>query len=422
VSIGGLSARVARGFQAAAARAGRVLYTAPARPRASAFPQQQLVPGSAMAVGLASGDITVGAVGTVTYVDGDRLWAFGHPLDAAGRRSLFLQDAYVYTVIDNPLAVGEVQTYKLAVPGHDLGTLTGDGINAVAGRIGALPPSFPLTVTARDVDTGLLRVTRQRVADESAVGQPTGESALGLIAPAAASQTAYEALGGFPSRVSGNMCVRIAVSERSKPMGFCNTYVSTSPVSGDALDASLPAAAQVADVTEAIRQLDAFNFGPLHVTGVQVGMRLRRGLSQAYLTGVRGPSVVHRGHDVRVRMTFRRVNGATSAPTITVHVPRATRKGPALLTVTGTPADTGDAAGVLELLLGGGDPGGESDDPGPRTVGALARSIAGIHRDDGVTASIQSLGARRPSGSGRVYRDAALRISGKAGLAVDVRR
>ena len=33
------------------------------------------------------------------------LWAFGHPLDGAGPRSLFLQDAYVFSVIDNPLGI-----------------------------------------------------------------------------------------------------------------------------------------------------------------------------------------------------------------------------------------------------------------------------------------------------------------------------
>ena len=42
-------------------------------------------------------------MGTVTYVDGDTVWAFGHPLDGAGRRSLLLQDAYVYTVVNNPI-------------------------------------------------------------------------------------------------------------------------------------------------------------------------------------------------------------------------------------------------------------------------------------------------------------------------------
>ena len=50
------------------------------------------------------GTIAMGAVGTVTYRDGNTVYAFGHPLDDVGRRSLPLQDAYVYDVIDNPSA------------------------------------------------------------------------------------------------------------------------------------------------------------------------------------------------------------------------------------------------------------------------------------------------------------------------------
>ena len=47
------------------------------------------------------------------------LWAFGHPLDGLGRRALFLQDAYVFGVIQNPLGIQDLGaiTYKLASAG-----------------------------------------------------------------------------------------------------------------------------------------------------------------------------------------------------------------------------------------------------------------------------------------------------------------
>ena len=46
-----------------------------------------------MSVGYSSGDLAVGAVGTVAYVDGDRVWGFGHPFENSGLRALLLQDA-----------------------------------------------------------------------------------------------------------------------------------------------------------------------------------------------------------------------------------------------------------------------------------------------------------------------------------------
>ena len=88
----------------------------------------------------------------MTYRDGTRLWAFGHALDDAGRRSLFLQDAYVYAVIGNPVGSGPA-TYKLAALGHVLGTLSGDGPNAVAGTVGAAAREHRCDRTARATST-----------------------------------------------------------------------------------------------------------------------------------------------------------------------------------------------------------------------------------------------------------------------------
>ena len=58
----------------------------------------------------------------MAYTDADRVWGFGHPLEGAGARSLLLQDAYVFRVINNPLALADFSgTYKFAAPGHDIG-------------------------------------------------------------------------------------------------------------------------------------------------------------------------------------------------------------------------------------------------------------------------------------------------------------
>ncbi len=275
LSFSGVSGPVAGALQKAGKQLGRALYAAPATPRAAAFPVQTLQPGSSVAVGLSGGDIEAGAVGTVTYVDGDTVWAFGHPLDAAGRRSLLLQDAYVYTVVNNPIDSDQVTSYKLAAPGHDLGTLTNDAPSAVVGRLGALPQRFPLRVSATDLDSNRVVHENVEIADETVAGQPTGSSSLTQVGPVAVAQAAYDILRGSPARQSGEMCVRITIRERKAPLRFCNTYVGGSP--------SSPAAPLVADFATASGLLDAYNFGTLHVTSAAVNLKLRRDLHQAYL-------------------------------------------------------------------------------------------------------------------------------------------
>ncbi|MDX6726700.1 MAG: hypothetical protein QOK49_1505 [Baekduia sp.] len=424
MSFSGVSGPVADALRTAGRKVGRALYAAPAAPRAAAFGVQTLQPGSSVAVGLASGDVAAGAVGTVTYVDGDAVWAFGHPLDGAGARSLLLQDAYVYTVVNNPLDTEQVTSYKLATPGHDLGTLTDDAPAGVVGRLGRLPDRFPLRVTAKDLDNGTVTHLNAEIADETAVGQPTGSSSLTQVGPVAVAQAAYGILHGSPARQSGEMCVRITVRERRAPLRFCNTYVGGSPTAAGA--------PLVADFAGASGLLDAYNFGVLHITAVDVNIGLRRELRQAYLLDATAPRHVRRGHDLRVRVAAQRVRGARFTRNVVVHVPRDLSTGDHVLTLTGSPADVpataGDAqdlASVFTVTLGDGTGDGSDDDPGPRTPAALADAFAATHREDGVTASFRDVGD--PAGDTatdeiEVLRDPSVRISGTLRLRVGVRR
>ena len=218
------------------------MLAAPAGPLGS-FPAQQLRPGSAFGVGYASGDIAASAIGTVAYTDGDRVWGFGHPLDGVGARSLLLQDAYVFRVVNNPLALGDIAgTYKYAAAGHDVGTLTNDALDAVVGRVGGAAGDGP-GAGVRD------RPRHRRQAHASSRTSPTRRPSTSrpaarsssLLAPLAVTQAAGTVLGGSPARLTGRACFAITFAERAKPVRFCNRYVTDAP---DALGAGNVVAAR----------------------------------------------------------------------------------------------------------------------------------------------------------------------------------
>ena len=54
-----------------------------------------LVPGGSVAALLVDGNLKLGAIGTVTYVDGDRLVAFGHPFIKRGSSNYFMHNASI---------------------------------------------------------------------------------------------------------------------------------------------------------------------------------------------------------------------------------------------------------------------------------------------------------------------------------------
>lgn len=439
LSVSGLSPAVAEVFQRAAARAGRTLAAAPSTARLTSFPVQTLRPGSAVSVGYSSGDIALGGIGTVTYVDGASMWAFGHPMESVGRRSLFLEDAYVYDVISSPSIGGAQSTYKLAAPGHDIGTLTGDGIFAVTGITGALPPHFPLIVNTTDLDDKSTDMLHVELADERRIGNPTGYSPLGFVGTSAIAQAAYATLHGSPLNTSGDMCVSFRIAERKKAMGFCNTYVAAG--TGFASDGagSLLGAAPAVDFGSAAAMLDSYRLGPLTLTAVNVTLKLRRGLSQAFMTRMTGPRKITRGKDYRVRLFFKRAGGGKEqSVSLKVHAPVGMTRGKRDLVLSGTPSDL--AGGGFSSLLSDLFSENVPDEAGPSSLAALSKMIGGVHRYDGVTASFrprhgkhEDLGSPStpdslPGGAaGRalrerpVFRDPDLRYTGAVSIPVVVR-
>jgi hypothetical protein len=422
ITVSGVPGPLARAVSLSARRAHRAVVVSPAAPALS-FPPQTLQPGSAFAVGLASGNLGLSAVGTVAYTDGDRVWGFGHPLDGAGRRSLLLQDAYVYTVVGNPLDLGEGATsYKLAAPGHDLGTITNDAPDAVVARLGALPPQYPLRIVARDGDTGRIEVATSSLADEAAVGLPTGSSALGLGGTLGILSPASSILRGSPARESATLCVRISLRERRRPMGFCNRYVSAGAIDLDEGGTlSAVTAGMAGDFTLAASAIDDYEVGTLHVEGVTAGLTLRRGLHQATIVSATGPRTVRAGSRMPVTLRAVRRDGTSRTIRLGLHVPGRTR-GPKRLQIRGTPLDGGDVSDLLGSLSSviSIEFGGDQEPPaGPHTVSELADDIASIHRYDGITARF-SPPRGSPAKGPPVYRDARERISGRADLPVFV--
>jgi|GEM_PF-5822471 len=96
-----------------------------------------LVPGSAIAVLEITGDIlNFGGIGTVTAVDGDRIWAFGHPMMQMGPAAFPFSAASIEAIAANPVW----GAYKIGAPaGALLGAITNDRSSAIAGRFGTLP-------------------------------------------------------------------------------------------------------------------------------------------------------------------------------------------------------------------------------------------------------------------------------------------
>jgi hypothetical protein len=353
-------------------------------------------------------------VGTVTYTDGGRVWAFGHPFEAAGGRSLLLQDAYVFKVINDPNASLTGGSYKLAVAGHDLGTLTNDAFAAIVGRLGTMPRTTPVTAAATDEDTGARRFVQTTVADETDVDNPTGFTPLGTVAPLAVAEATGSVLRSSPGRLTGRMCLRIVFRERPKrPARFCNRYLSSAIMDPEAGAFGNPIAfSATIDTLDAIGMIETYEGPTPHVARVRAHSELRRGEQLAFLRRVRAPRRVKAGQRVRLRVTMQRIRAGNLTPTYRVRIPRV-KPGKRTIRLIGFREDSPDEQ-LLEILLG--EDSGEGEKPNaPARLADLIESISELGRWDGVDMRI---GGQR----NHAFRDDDLVIAGRARTTVRVIR
>ena len=102
--------------------------------------QHSFAPGRPLAVGLLLGELTIGALGTISYVDGDRIYGFGHSMSEAGPVELPIIEARVLGEISNLRAPYKFATLNPTVRG----TLTEDRLPAVRGVLDDGPELVPI--------------------------------------------------------------------------------------------------------------------------------------------------------------------------------------------------------------------------------------------------------------------------------------
>ncbi|AQQ72070.1 stage IV sporulation protein B [Limihaloglobus sulfuriphilus] len=99
-------------------------------------------PGSIVAVPLVEGDIRMSAIGTITEVDGDKVYAFGHAFEGMGEVNLPMSTGYVHMVV-----ASHVSSFKYGAAGQIIGSLRADESTGIYGVIGEEAPMIPLKIT-----------------------------------------------------------------------------------------------------------------------------------------------------------------------------------------------------------------------------------------------------------------------------------
>ena len=147
VMVGGVGPALLERTAPLLATAGLVPVPAATSPANAQAGDDPIVPGSVLGVPLVTGDVEMTAIGTCTDVIGDRVLAFGHPLNGDGPAALPFGGGQIQGVIASVNS-----SFKIGSLGRVRGTITFDGAAGVSGRLGPAPATIPVELTVAHAD------------------------------------------------------------------------------------------------------------------------------------------------------------------------------------------------------------------------------------------------------------------------------
>jgi hypothetical protein len=142
----------------------------------------RLEPGGSIGVELIRGDFNATGVGTVTYVDSDKILAFGHPFFLAGLISAPAVEAEVHVILSSVQ-----RSFKMASTVADAGALVGDWQSCIVVDRKGKATMIPVSVEVANRSTGDHQSYRLEIADNPMLSP--------LLAQMAIAQTVQAASG-----------------------------------------------------------------------------------------------------------------------------------------------------------------------------------------------------------------------------------
>jgi hypothetical protein len=254
-----------------------------------------LRPGDPVGVSLLGGDSEMGATGTVTHVDGDRVYAFGHPFFNFGPTAFPLTRAHVYATLPSLMS-----SFKIATMGEVIGTMQQDRATAIAGTLGKGPVVIPVTIT---LDNGR---AAKRTFRYTAVNDQ-------LFTPLLTYVALFNTLGNY-ERQFGAMTFTVkgtASFDKHADLAYEDIFTG---------DGTIPAAS--AYVAGPITMLLANDVEPVTLKGVELAVTTSEESRSATIERVWLDEVRPRpGRTVPLKVLTRNYRGAEKISTIPIEIP-----------------------------------------------------------------------------------------------------
>ena len=286
-----------------------------------------LEPGSAVGASILQGDMTLGALGTVTWTDDKgNVLAFGHPFMQRGKSNIFMTKAWVLGVVPNMQS-----SYKVGNMGEPIGTFTQDRSSGIGGSQGKLPTTIPLFITVNDTGRGQGVSMRLEVVEDE------------RLAPAIVEAAVVNALSKACDRNGGGTArLRFTITGVDSKKQNLSIQRENMFYSSDAILKNVNA-----ELSEAMTILMQNKFEAVQLYGINVEAQLSEQVQVAEIQRVQAAAEkVQAGEKLAIDVTMKPYRGQEFTRTVYFTVPKDHPGGKLALQVRGGSS----MAWIMELL------------------------------------------------------------------------
>ena len=130
-------------------------------------PSNKIEAGSAIGIQLTRGDVNITFIATVTYREGDKVLALGHPFLKKGEVSFLLSEVYIYHSLPNM-----VMPFKLGAPLNLVGKIVQDREAGILAILNSYPRIIPLKIQVTNINTELSYQTGVQIINDYDLLEP----------------------------------------------------------------------------------------------------------------------------------------------------------------------------------------------------------------------------------------------------------
>jgi len=257
--------------------------------------------------------MSVTAEGTVTYIDGQRVYAFGHRFLSLGSTEVPFASADVLALLPN------LQTsFKISTPREWMGAILADGSTGVAGELGRQAAMVPLAISVTSHDAG--GGARRRSYEMEMIGDSVLSPLLVQMALSSTIEATERSVGDATLAIRGE----IQFQGSATPLRVNNSY------SGDL---SLPQLASMGAASLLAYALQS-GFESLQLKRVSIDVDFHAERRQAQIDQVwTSRREVRPGESVDLNVVLTGPNGVETSRKVSYHVPIGALAGPLYFTV-----------------------------------------------------------------------------------------